>query len=530
MRVWVALLLGLAAAFARAQRIILIPLDSRPAAGQFAQMIGSIASIQVIQPPYETLGRFTSAGSPDAILAWLAKQDFKDVDAVVVSTDMIAYGGLIASRTPDTTLDEALHRLRVLDQIRKSVPKIPFYGFSAIMRLAPTATRATKAWRAKLTMYEEIKDRYRRSGAKSLWESLVAIRARIPDDQVARYEATRKRDEEVQENLIHLTAQGLFDYLILGQDDAQPFGPHVPETAHLKQVVSNLAIDSKVYFCEGIDQHSNILVSRALLRKAGWVPRIRIVYSDDDGRLKVANFESKDIEQSLRDQIFASGARPALDEDYDYTLYLNTPGRREDRFQTFLASLNGDADKGLPVCVADIDLAKDGTADPELFQSLVQNGRMVKLLSYAGWNTAGNTMGTAIPAANVYLYARKYGTDALQMELARREFLLHRFVNDYDYHKFTRPVAYRLIDATSGNREETYGQDFAVLNNFVHRDLGQRLEDTFKEEFLGTKFKAGDKEYQISGMDDVKIFLPWPRAYEVRLEFKLQAKQVPEAH
>jgi len=42
----------------------------QPAAGQFAQMIGNIAGIDVRQPPYEDLGRFTNPGSPEAILAW----------------------------------------------------------------------------------------------------------------------------------------------------------------------------------------------------------------------------------------------------------------------------------------------------------------------------------------------------------------------------------------------------------------------------------------------------------------------------
>ena len=243
--------------------------------------------------------------------------------------------------------------------------------------------------------------------------------------------------------------------------------------------------------------------------------------------MKIADFESKDIEQSLNDQIFASGARPAVDNDYDYTIYVNTPGRDEDKFQGFLAQLNEDVDTGLPAAVADIDLAKDGTADPELFNSLLQNERMTKLIAYSGWNTAGNTMGTAIPNANVYLYAKRAGTDAYAREIAEREFLLHRFVNDYDYHKYTRPVAYKLLESLpNASREETYGRDFQLVNGFVKRDLGKHLTDTFDKEFLGQHFMANNKQYEVSGLDDVKIFLPWPRVYEVRIEFKMEAKEV----
>jgi hypothetical protein len=532
MRFCLALLLALLASVASAEKVILIPLDSRPAAGQFAQMIGSMADVDVTLPPYELLGRFTSAGAPEAILHWLGQQDLSTVSAVIVSTDMIAYGGLIASRTNETTYDTAMHRLRELEQIRATAPKVRFYGFSAIMRLTPTATRKAAAWRLNLGRYAELKERYRRLGTPSLLASLRNLTAKIPPLEIERYEATRARDHKVQESLIRMTGKGLFDYLILGQDDAQPFGPHIPETAHLREVVDHLGIAGRTYFCEGIDQHANVLLSRAILRGTTWVPHIRILYSDPDAKSKIADYESKNIEQSLLDQILASGARPATDEGYDYTLYLNTPGRDETRFQAFLTSLNEEADKGSPISVADINLAKDGTADPELFQSLVQNGRMVKLLSYAGWNTAGNTMGTAVPAANVYLFSRRNGLDPLHREVAQREFLLHRFVNDYSYHKFTRPLAYRLIDATpSANREETYGEDFAIINAFVKRDLGKHLEETFRSDFLGKRFTANGKEYEVANLDGIKIFLPWPRVYEVRLEFKIGTKEVaPVGH
>ena len=89
-------------------------------------------------------------------------------------------------------------------------------------------------------------------------------------------------------------------------------------------------------------------------------------------------------------------------------------------------------------------------------------------------------------------------------------------------------TTYHLIDSIhSANREEAYGEDWNTLNNFVRQDLNAHLQDTFKEEFLGKRFNAGNKEYEVASLDDVKIFLPWPRAYEVRLEFKMQAREVP---
>ena len=78
-----ALVAGLIGSQARADKVLLVPIDSRPAAGQFAQMIGKMANAQVVMPPYDSLGRFTRPGKPEAILDWLDTQDYRGVAAVV---------------------------------------------------------------------------------------------------------------------------------------------------------------------------------------------------------------------------------------------------------------------------------------------------------------------------------------------------------------------------------------------------------------------------------------------------------------
>lgn len=522
-----ALIWTLAAASARAENIILVPIDSRPPGGQFPEMIAAMADSKITIAPERYLGQFLTPGSPEAIMTWLESQDMSNVASLVVSTDMIAYGGLISSRINSISADKAINRLQRLARIRKKWPNLKIYGFSAVMRLAPTATRTSAAWRLLVSKHEELTDRYRTKPSVYLKKRIASLKSRIPAGEIEGYRAARKRNHLVQRYLVTAAANGAFDYLLIGQDDASPYGPHKPETATLRNLVDKLGAHHRVLFCQGIDQHAAILVSRSILASQGWTPRVSVVFSDPAAASKIAMYESKPLGASLKEQVVASGAVLAQNsQDSDYTLYINTPKSRPETRQRFLKWLGQDIDRGLPVAVADVNLGKDGTCDPALFETLYSNGRMMKVLAFAGWNSPGNTMGTTIPAANVYLMARRANIDPLKRETAQRAFLLHRFVNDYAYQTFTRPVAYNLLDSRYlMSREEVYGTTYSELTDFVRRDLGKHLERYFRDQFQGRQFFAGTRSYVFTGLDEVSISLPWPRAYEVSLRFKMRAQE-----
>ena len=512
----------------RRTRILLIPLDSRPAAGQFAQMIGAMNNTRVDIPPIEVLGKFTVPGDVDKVYEWLESQNLDDVSAIIASGDMLAYGGLIASRVNDVDASVGIKRLkRLIDFKHKSSPDIKLYIFMSTMRLTPTATKAAAHYRVNLAKYEEMKDRFERTHDASLPAKLNNVRKLVPAVEILRYERTRRRNVEVQAALLRMTIGNEINFLIMGQDDAKPDGPQIQENAKLKLLAEQYRVQDKVYFCEGIDQHSNLLLSRAILAQHNWKPKVRIVYSDDDGKNQYALYESKTVKESLLDQLFASGAEMAKEGDqYDYSLYVNTPKRRESHFDEFLEQMRSEIDQGFPVAVADINFGANGSSDEALFNFLVRTGKAYKLLAFAGWNTAGNTMGTSIPAANVYLCARKNDVEPLKREVAQREFLLHRMINDWAYHRFTRPATYAMIDSLQDQRDEIYGSNFDAVNKFAEGDLRRHIAQIFQNQFQLRRFTAGNKEYQIIDLTDLRISLPWPRAYEIRVEYKMKVEEV----
>src|SRR5687768_6566539 len=98
--------------------LALVPLDNRPCNVRFPQQIAAIGCSQLVTPPDTTLGSFEIPGRPDLISRWLS--DLPEIEALIVSVDMLAYGGLVASRHATLTEPEALARLQVLRDFRRA--------------------------------------------------------------------------------------------------------------------------------------------------------------------------------------------------------------------------------------------------------------------------------------------------------------------------------------------------------------------------------------------------------------------------
>ena len=105
-------------------RLLLLPLDDRPSSVRFPVQIGALAGAAVITPPIALLGRFTQPADVDGVHRWLrdwlldprgratASPSVPPIDALIVSIDLLAYGGLVASRTIESaTPRQAIARL-----------------------------------------------------------------------------------------------------------------------------------------------------------------------------------------------------------------------------------------------------------------------------------------------------------------------------------------------------------------------------------------------------------------------------------
>ncbi|WP_345955479.1 DUF4127 family protein [Mucilaginibacter sp. PAMB04168] len=499
-------------------RVLLIPLDDRPPCLQFTQKMGLIGNAEVVSPPKELLGNFTTPGQPEKIIAWLNKQNFKMFNAAVISLDMLAYGGLVASRIHHTQLTPALSRIEVIKKIHQLAPHLPVYGQSVIMRLAPTGDGKNEAYRQKLADWAEIsvaEDEVSKKRAAELVRD-------IPTEALTDYKASRKRNLSVNYKAIDFVRSGIIDYLILSQDDAKPRGIHVADREQLIERSKKFNLTSKILVMPGADEISMLLLSRALNKRFNFSPKIKAVYSSEELSNKAMPFEDRPLRQTVSYDIAAIGATEVIDAAKADLLFYVYPSRFETgNAQSFASEIEKQTDNGKHVIVADIDPKGDVQGgDPNFSTELLRRRLLPRLYSYASWNTAGNTIGTTLPQGVIYALAKakmkQVGPKvSKQIELAEHWFTFHRVLDDYYYHTLVRGKA------------KTYIQD----NKY--NPLRLTLEETQKVEsycmsLLSINFKELSDSYtsnQVTAIgfkpSGMTFALPWGRTFEAEIDFKV---------
>ena len=80
-----------------ARKVILLPLDSRSQTMDFPVNLGKLGNINILLPPIELMDNNTEPAQKDDLLTWL-EANVSDADAIILSTDLLLHGGLVASR------------------------------------------------------------------------------------------------------------------------------------------------------------------------------------------------------------------------------------------------------------------------------------------------------------------------------------------------------------------------------------------------------------------------------------------------
>jgi hypothetical protein len=507
---------GSAAGAAGGPTIAFVPLDDRPVTLQLPVMLGAVAGQPLLLPPRPEIGHYLTPGDPQAILRWLRSPQTQGASSIVASSDMLAYGGLVASRVPGVWSSDAAARLRDLAHLRVERPGTYITVFGTIMRLAPTGVpdiEQTRGYYARgetvdlIQQYANLPDPLQTAEQRAF---AARLRERIGPATLNAYLATRARNLSVDEEALQITAENGFDRLVLGQDDAGPTGLHLREVAELQRRAAAFFLGDRASIEPGADELGMVLLAQAFARNVNWTPAIRVAYSRPDAASFNDQLEFVPIDVTIGHIIRACGARRVQSGD-DIRLYVRVPGTSDADEHAFEDALTADVSAGRSVAVADLTFLRGGPGPEQraLTDFLIARGLAGKLDAFASWNTNANTVGTALAAAIAAGAGRRAGRYDAR---AHAEFMLDRYIDDYAFHQFVRPILNTELRAR--------GIDTTLLVPPIAREAADRnraLLWPFALDLLAAIYP----DYRDAGLI---ITLPWERTFETQIDVRLAGR------
>jgi len=187
--------------------IAFVPMDDRPVTARLPVLVGRIAGVAVSTPPARDLGHYLTPGNADAVVRWLNRATYnRENGAFVVSADMLAYGGLVASRVPGPSYADARSRLSQLRVTRAQRPDAWISAFGTVMRLAPTGAPASSGFFAAYPVWSYLQQYANLHDPPLPSETTQAQRLReeMPPATFDAYLATRARNFAVDSFLLQL--------------------------------------------------------------------------------------------------------------------------------------------------------------------------------------------------------------------------------------------------------------------------------------------------------------------------------------
>lgn len=112
-------------------KILLLPLDERPCNAAFPGRLFPADKVQILLP--RKLGH-KKKPADFSVLSDFLFEKAKDADALLLSLDMLLYGGLIPSRLHHLKTETLFSRLHLIRELKEKYPSLPIYAFATVMR------------------------------------------------------------------------------------------------------------------------------------------------------------------------------------------------------------------------------------------------------------------------------------------------------------------------------------------------------------------------------------------------------------
>jgi Protein of unknown function (DUF4127) len=540
--------------------LALLPLDDRPVNYDQPWWLGRAAGIEVRRPPREWLGNPFRAADRERLAGWVL-DEAPVADGLVVGVDMLAYGGLIPSRTSATPLTEVIAALEPLRAIRSARPELPILAFSVLMRVnrSDSAEEEKPYWADHgpdlfRLSYLDDKARAGDADADEVAESRALVES-IPAAVVADYRAGRARNHAVNRLMLDWVSDGTIDYAVIAQDDTAPYGWNIEEARALRRLIVDRETADRAIVYPGADEVGSLLVAAFVCRRAGLQPRIWTRYSGIDGPSAVTAFEDRPFGELVKAHLGPLGGRlVATPDEADLVLAVNAPAEAQaDAWLQLgvrdpagipsslvtadpaalvaarkeMSTVRRDVDEAARAIAADlavgrdvavVDVAFTNGADLAFAERLAARAPLARLAAYSAWNTAGNSLGTALAQGIVRAISRRteQPVEALAAHLA---LLAIHWLDDYAYQGVVR-TKLLLEDLPALGLTPSFDrlpdERIAEIEERLHRHLASHVT-ALGQAFEQRGIQNGPSECRVLSVAVEPPKLPWQRLFELSI-------------
>ena len=549
--------------------IAIIPLDDRSVNYECLRLLGEAAGCDVLLPPKAWLGTSQRTGDMARLSAWLLEQAPR-ADALIVAIDTLGYGGLVNSRRSTDSSESVLQRLHCLHEIKQAQPLTTLLAFSVLMRITRgnDAEEEKAYWAdygARIFRLSYLEDRAAMAvGAPAEAEEIATLRNQIPPALIEDFQAGRARNHAVNRTMIDWAADGLFDYLIIPQDDTVDFGWNIAESRRLRRHAGERGAGDRISIYPGADETAMLLLARYAAQRTGYTPRVRLRYSGSASDQVITAYEDRPMTEMVKAHLGPLSGIVTEEADADIVLYVNAPaevqGNGPDQWalgltdaqvaalppasqqaleryrqqsngaatlremhtvrrdlSEFVRSLNDDLRRDRTCAVVDVAFVNAG--DKALGDLLVRLPEVSRLAAYGGWNTAGNTLGCVLSQAVIRHLQVQLGASAAALA-AHVRFLFLRIVEDYLFMAQLRSqIAVQALPAlglpiTLGN----LGEHAETVRALVAARLTAAAALLASERFAGRRIAAGEGAILVESLSVTGVELPWDRLFDLTME------------
>lgn len=494
------------------RKVVYIPLDNRPCNYERVKLGGEAMGLELIMPPKSLVatkldnqmfeGDTLNVGDRNTLLNWLNTYhiDHNDeIDAYLLSMDMLYSGGLVGSRDNNYSISSDTQVSDEIINFLTSTTK-PIYIIDTVMRLAATsgfngykvseynATRAYgKVERKTATpwSFQSVIDcmRYDINGNKIAHPGLTT-------SQVNRYIAARERKIRFSSKLIQAIKDKENVYVFYGVDDSS--SEKNIQTNEINYIQDTLpAQRGKVM--AGTDELAMTALARisidqfARWTNIGTAPKVKVTYFGGGENIKADEFDYDTLAQNVNKHLEATKCN-AVTNGETLEILILTSRYTNTHVSALMNHLKANINAGKLTAIIDGSTNR-GTLQKELL-SLINNGQKTLpiLLAYSSWNTVGNSIGLCLGHAIGRACFMGLGNRNIITTRAAQgqvDLLFHEYAKDMCYKIGANAYAKRKIAedcgvSTSGQEIDNIVSNLVEYSSVYNKPLVKQYEKHIK--------------------------------------------------